>query len=1253
MRKIYIILLIITQQFILFGQENIDKGAPFIRNFTEEEYDASSQIWDIIQDNRGVMYFGNIHGVIEYDGKSWRIIETSNNSVVLSFAKNKQGTIFIGASGEFGYLGVKKDGELTYVSLKQKLAEQYRDFNDINKVFVTSHGVYYLTENNIFKYCKDTVVVVPSDLPYFYGFKEYDEIFIVNSKKGIYVLKNDKLRFLPHSDKIIVKNGYYEILSYLKNKLLIITEKKGSFIYDMEMISPKDFSGTKSNFDTKYSLVIKKFPTQIDKYIEYNKIYSSARINDTIYALGTVEGGIVLMDIKGRLVSVINKNRGLLDNTIISLYVDVNKNLWAGMDNGIAMIEISCPVTVYNKFHGLDKKVLNTINFQSTQYVGTDKGVYYLSDYIMNPKNDNYKCLKVENSNSFCWDFISFNETLLTTGINSINEIKNHSAIEFDDFEFIYCFGQSKKFPDIIFLGLMDGLGYIKKKYKNNEKNDEIKLIDYNKFEEIKNPIRELTSDMNGDIWLTTEFHGVIYIKFNNNDLSDYQIHQYDTANGLPRLDYNFVSFVDNKLIASTQKGVYKYLYTTNDSTIDTNIKFVPDTYYNKIISKKPIGVSQFEKTYDDDILINSENGILILNKMQDGSYIVNDVLFKKIPSAYSVYSDKNEIIWICTNGGLYRVDSKIKKNYNIPYYTIIRDVKIGNDSTIFKGTYYNDSISIDNISLFAELEQPKQMCNQFDYENNSITFTYSTTFYESEDSLFFSYKLEGFNDKWSAWSEQTKKEYTNLSEGDYEFYVKAKNIFNVKSKPAKYSFAILPPWHRTIFAYIAYFIIFALIFYLAIMLNIKRLKAANQRLEEIVKQRTAEIEKQKKELEKLSIVASETDNAVIIMDAKGNFEWVNEGFTRMYGYTLNEFIKKIGRNIKDVSPNIYITEMIDSCILNKESMNYESLTVSKSGNKIWTQTTLTPILDENKNVIKLVAIDTNIERLKTAEEEISQQKEELQSQSELLEESNTELERTNLFITDSISYAKLIQEAMLPSKNILKEYFPEYFIFYQPRYIVSGDFYWFSHQDNKTFIASVDCTGHGVPGAFMSMIGNTLLNEIVNEKKIFAPDKILEKLNTGVINSLNQEGENKQVQDDGMDISLCCIDKKNKTIEFACANQTIYMFQDKKMIIIEGDIYSIGGVLAKKHEIKFKKHTYELKKDTCFYLFSDGYQDQFGGKENKKFMRSRFEELLVNSQNYNMNQQYQIIKSTFDVWKGFNKQIDDILVIGIKIDKV
>jgi len=421
---------------------------------------------------------------------------------------------------------------------------------------------------------------------------------------------------------------------------------------------------------------------------------------------------------------------------------------------------------------------------------------------------------------------------------------------------------------------------------------------------------------------------------------------------------------------------------------------------------------------------------------------------------------------------------------------------------------------------------------------------------------------------------------------------------------------------------------------------------------EEIQLQAT-ELSKVNVELEKLSIVASETDNAVIIMDSEGNFEWVNDGFTRLYGYDIGMMKIHFGTNIRTSSKKENIIEIVDNCINKKRTEIYQNIIITKKGESKWVQTTLTPILDEYGKVYKIVAIDSDISKLKEAEQEIYQKNEELIAQRDEMAAQKDYIEFQNLHIRSSINYAKTIQRAILPPLEEIEKYY-DTFVLYKPKDIVSGDFYWFTTleiSDKKyNFIAVVDCTGHGVPGAFMSMIASRLLNEIVLETKTVETFEILNKLNKAVRNALRQD---KSDNSDGMDLCLCRIEniENEFKIQFTGAKRPLYYYSKKENSLkeLKGDRKSIGGYLAKRSSQEFTSQNIVISKEDILYLSTDGYIDQ-SGMDRKRLGSPKFLETVEAIMSKPLNEQKNIIEKVLAGWQGENDQRDDITILGLKM---
>ncbi len=432
-----------------------------------------------------------------------------------------------------------------------------------------------------------------------------------------------------------------------------------------------------------------------------------------------------------------------------------------------------------------------------------------------------------------------------------------------------------------------------------------------------------------------------------------------------------------------------------------------------------------------------------------------------------------------------------------------------------------------------------------------------------------------------------------------------------------------------------------------AIDADIRELKEANEK-----------IMAQSAELEKLSIVASETSNAVTICDGMGNFVWINHAHEEMYGYSIDELKTKFGTLLSDFTPS-HVISLVQGSILKKNSIQFEYKAIRKMGGAFWVQTVINPVMNQNGDIKNLILVQSDISKIKEAEQEIRQQHEEILQQKETLEMQNEEIqaqrdkvETQNRHIRGSIQYALTIQNAILPIKDVIDNYF-ESFVIFRPKDIVSGDFYWFHHFEDlkKTIVAVVDCTGHGVPGAFMGMIGNRLLNEIIIEKRTLNPADILENLNSGITKALKQD---KTDNNDGMDVALCSIDHRDENtyfVTFCGAKRPLHYFlkNEKLLDSLKGVRRSIGGMRKKRVTFPFIVETVTLHSGDVIYLNSDGLIDQ-NDPERKKYGSPRLLEILERIANNEMKEQKRFLESDLELHMKESEQRDDITFLGLRM---
>jgi PAS domain S-box-containing protein len=514
----------------------------------------------------------------------------------------------------------------------------------------------------------------------------------------------------------------------------------------------------------------------------------------------------------------------------------------------------------------------------------------------------------------------------------------------------------------------------------------------------------------------------------------------------------------------------------------------------------------------------------------------------------------------------------------------------------------------------------------QFNSQDNHLTFQYKGLYLTNPQDVYYKIRLEGLDKNWSSATHENKVTYSNLSSGNYKLHVTSSQDLKNWTKPVSFDFIIKKAYYQTWWFMLCSFVFIFCLTYLIISLRTNQLTKTKALLEKKVRIRTRELLKQKQELETLTVAMRETADGVLISDSKGQIEWMNEGLERLTGYNLDEVKQHYGSSLIEVSSYDKIKEVMNQIEESKDSIQYESKHIHKRGHHIWTTATITPVFSKVGKLIKFVVIYTDISERKKSEEEIRTK---------------------NKNIMDNIRYAQRIQEAILPKKDFLNTVKSSFTLLISKE-LVSGDFLWCKKVRNVLVFAAVDCTGHGVHAALMSMISNEYLHQVINYEKFLKPEEALQMIDEKVKNSLSQLGKDGAQAHDGFDISLCFLDLDSNLITYAGAYRPLLIVRNGDMVQLTPEKYSIGGhhQINKKYTSKF----YQLEKGDRVYSFSDGIVDQFGGPSDKKFSLKRFKALLIDIQHLNMDEQKTSIQNAYQDWKGSAEQTDDILVIGVEI---
>jgi len=997
-----ILLIVLTSIMVCVAnssKSSISKiGYPFVSNYKTDSYRGHPQNWGAIQDRGGLMFFANGNGVLIYDGNKWDLIELPSKNAARAFGETANGTIYTGGTNEIGFLQPTNNGKIEFISLIDSLG--LNEFGTIREILTSEDCVYFRSSEYLIRLCKTGFSYWKTKSTFSIMFFFDKQLYVEDERFGLFKVTNDSLILAPSGTDFINKDFHFA--KQLNNKVILANRIKGLYSYEPDAEKSNRLNHIESDAN----------PTLINNFVYCGVISKNGDI-----ILGTNSGGCVVVNENGQIVYRITKETGILQNKIHSLYIDRDENLWIAQDKGISRYDYASPISFWNENHGLEGIVHTIIEHDHVLYIGTLQGLYCLKDGNIN---------RIQSPISQTWSFLKYKtpksnkEILLIGAVEGVFVFDNGKLTKINNTSTAFKLYQLPSNPSVILYGSEENIGVIE--YQNSKFSAK-GFIPHSGIS-----IRSIVEDSNNEIWASTYRDGVVRIIPSENPLNPKQIKTYTNDTGFKSLKNILIYSLNKNILFATEQGLFHYNKNTDNFSPDTALRNAFEGKNKDIycLAEDPAG-----NVYISN-LVNDHGSIVLANRHSNGGYGYTSAPFNVIPNMMTLasYVDSKGILWIGGSEGLFRFDRSLLKTYQKEFYARINEVRINNDSCIFYGNYFTE----DNGKKVLSNIQNNQFKYTIDYKYNSLTFSYSSPEFSDEHRTKYRYKLEGYDCNWSDWTSSTTKGYTNLHEGAYTFRVMAKNIFDTSSKECSFEFYISAPWYRTTAAYILYIIGIAAAFVLSIRTYTWILISQKQNLERMVKERTEEIRMQKEvlqsqaekmtaqskelqeqseilmrineELEKLSIVARETDNAVTIMNENGDFLWVNDGFTRLYGYSKEEYFSKYS-NIFEASPNPDICKTIQSCITTKQSTVYESSITTKSGKTVYLQTTITPIVDSSGKIEKMVAIDSDITKLKEAEIEIIQKNEEITVQKEELEHHRFHLEKTVQERTAQLKIAK------------------------------------------------------------------------------------------------------------------------------------------------------------------------------------------------------------------------------------------------------
>jgi ligand-binding sensor domain-containing protein len=783
---------------------------PFIRNFSTQEYQAGIQNWHIAQDVSGIVYVANNFGLLEYDGSNWEVYQAINGSKMRSLAIDPSGKIFVGCQGEFGYFYPDTTGNLIYTSLADSLPTAFRNFDETWNLFLDGDKKYFCTFSNIYIYDQDHISVVEPDYPLELSFLVNRELWVDERGNGLSRLNNNKLELIP-GGAFFKDIRVSSVLPLLENKYLISTFKEGIFIYNTSSIQAWN--------------------------PEFQSIFKEAIINVMIrlrngnYAVGTQNEGVFILSGSGEIIRQFTTGRGLENRTILSLLEDDLQNLWVGLNNGLSYIELGSPFTYINESIGLPGTGYAAFLDNQTLYLGTNTGLYQKN---LSDKNETFSL--VEGTQGQVYHIGKYDQDLLLGHHNGTFRIENNRAVLISDQPGSWIFQQLKNASDYLVGGLYSGLQLFKKEDNH--------WVFVKKLDGFNESSRIMEQDKEGNLWITHGYKGVFRIR---NLLEEKPIvNFYGAEQGFPSNMLINVYAIRNELIFTSENGIYQY--------DKNNDRFVRDIFFTSILGP----TVQLWKMQEDAlgrIYFIGRDQIGMMSKGVTGEYTIETNTFNMIRRFLNddleaiIVLNNNEILFGAKDGFIH-YDPNLKINRSIRFKSLIRRFSStsSGDSTLFYGYQMQEGKAV-------SFQDDKNLL-RLPYSLNSVAFTYAATSFESDERVQHQFKLDGFDLSWSDWTAITRKEYTNLREGKYTFYVKSKNAYGELSSEAKYSFIISPPWYRSPLAYISYvsLVMFLLFIYFKLIdrkhEREKRLLQLKQKKELIRKENEIELMEQRSQQE-------------------------------------------------------------------------------------------------------------------------------------------------------------------------------------------------------------------------------------------------------------------------------------------------------------------------------------------------------------------------------------------------------------------
>ena len=773
-------------------------GYPSIRNISAKEYNSFPQNFGAAQHPNGLMYFANTYNIVEYDGVNWRKIPENGRLLGLSILSSSSGQIYVGSMRELGVLRADSTHSLQFVSLAHQIPEELRSYTRVNYVCETKAGIFFITKKLIFHFVDNEFVQAIQSRGQFNGAQVFeDQLYLIDSHKGLVRITDNQALPIAGGEQL-KKAKLFNIYRNSDDQIELLTSK-GSFIQSTLENTQKPFQ--KSDNQSLNSL------------LSNNKISNVISLQDGNLAIATFDKGIIIYKVNGQTYEL-NKANGLCNNTVFNLFLSKEKLLWAMTGEGLSIINYHSPLRFLDERSGFVGRGYVSTSHQNNIYVSTSIGTYKL--------NNNQEFQQIPQVNPAF--FLEEIDGKLYAGTRKDVVLINPNGTSKQIYDQkVWVIRKLTHYPNKVIAGGDDGLMIFNQTPHGLEFSHKVKNFHAHS--------RWIHEDDEGNIWVGFQAKHVSKLRFNKQMTEIIDQHTYNNKEGLPN-QKNYIVYKlktdenKHKIVVTAEDGIYVYLPEKDRFVLDQSFELLNGDGFVHPILQGADGRIYWQK--------NGEKGILFPNNT--GNYTLYKRPFIELKDNWVEWMqelDENRLIFN-TGAGLVIYDRLKDKKQETPELKLKLRQLFVKDSLIYNGAT--------STQILGELQIP--------HESNTIRFDFAAQTFMNSEYTQYRFQLIGFDEAWSDWTTKTEKEYTNLSEGKYTFWVMAKNYAGDESEVISYTFRVLPPWYLTRLAFLGYIALGIGFMWLMLWLNSIRMIHQRRKLERIIREHTEEIRQQKEELE-------------------------------------------------------------------------------------------------------------------------------------------------------------------------------------------------------------------------------------------------------------------------------------------------------------------------------------------------------------------------------------------------------------------